>query len=68
MSNCLKVNLFYITQQLNEINILFSQVLTPIEYLEKYCRVDHRRYTLYKRVFDKHRDIEAILNMEVIFS
>lgn len=43
----------------------FILALTPREYLEKYCRVHHRRCVLYKRVFDKHRDIEAELNMEV---
>jgi hypothetical protein len=34
--------------------------------LEKYCRVSHRRYTLYKRIFDKHKDIEAELDTEVL--
>ncbi len=43
---------------------LFS-VLTPRDYLEKYCRVNHRRYVVYKRIFDKYRDIEGELNMEV---
>ncbi len=40
--------------------------LTPREYLEKYCRVNHRRHVLYKRVFDKHKDIESELDIEVI--
>ncbi|CAF2443249.1 unnamed protein product [Rotaria sp. Silwood2] len=40
--------------------------LTPKEYLGKYCRVNSRRYTLYKRIFDKYKDIEAELNMEVL--
>jgi hypothetical protein len=39
--------------------------LTPIVYLEKCCCVHHRRYVLYKRIFDKHRNIQAELNREV---
>jgi hypothetical protein len=39
--------------------------LTPIDYLEHYCRVNNRRFTLYKRVFDKHKDIEGELPIKV---
>ena len=40
-------------------------VLTPREYLERYCRVNNRRHTLYKRIFDKHKDSEGELSMKV---
>ncbi|CAF3653297.1 unnamed protein product [Rotaria sordida] len=40
--------------------------LTPKEYLGKYCRVNPRQYTLYKRIFDKHKNIEAELNIEAL--
>ena len=43
----------------------FFSVLTPRDYLEKYCRVNNRRYTLYKRVFDKHKDSEGELSLTV---
>lgn len=46
---------------------IFGLALTPSEYLEKYCRVNNRRYTLYKRVFDKHKDSEGELPMKVSF-
>ena len=36
-----------------------------MEYLEKYCRVNQRRSALYKRVFDKYRDVEGEVNIEV---
>ena len=36
-----------------------------MEYLEKYSRVDHRRYLVYQRIFDKYRDNEGELNVEV---
>ena len=39
--------------------------LTPKEYLEKYCRVNHRRYTLYKRIFDKYKDGDGEIPMKV---
>jgi hypothetical protein len=45
---------------------IFILALTPSEYLEKYCRVNNRRHTLYKRVFDKYKDSEGELNMKVI--
>ncbi len=39
--------------------------MTPKDYLEKYCRVNHRRNVLYKRAFDKYRDTEGELTIEV---
>jgi len=64
MLNYLKVNLCFIffVLLLNEILIL---ALTPIEYLEKYCRVNNRRHTLYKRVFDKYKDNEGVIHVKV---
>ena len=50
---------------LSTIIIFLFSALTPCEYLEKYCRVNNRRYTLYKRVFDKHKDSEGELNVKV---
>ncbi|CAF0972196.1 unnamed protein product [Rotaria sp. Silwood1] len=47
-------------------DVKLFETLTPKEYLEKYCRVNSRRYALYKRTFDKYKDIEAELNMEVL--
>ncbi|CAF1267970.1 unnamed protein product [Rotaria sordida] len=47
-------------------DIKFFEILTPKKYLEKYCRISPRRYTLYKRIFDKYKDIEAELNMEIL--
>ncbi len=44
---------------------LFLIAITPSEYLEKYCRVNNRRHTLYKRVFDKHKDSEGELTIKV---
>ncbi|UJR23889.1 hypothetical protein I4U23_026861 [Adineta vaga] len=40
--------------------------LSPIEYLEKYCRVSNRRFTLYKRIFDKHKDFDLTLVVEIL--
>lgn len=53
---------FFLIKKMKNIFIL---VLTPREYLEKYCRVHHRRNVLYKRIFDKHRDTEGELTIEV---
>ena len=44
---------------------IFFLELTPTDYLEKYCRVNNRRHTLYKRVFDKHKDTEGLLTFKV---
>ena len=48
-------------------NSAFCLVLTPVEYLEKFTRVNHRRYVVYKRIFEKYRDAEEELNIEVRF-
>jgi len=60
-SNCFNF-LLIIRKKKNQIIVL---ALTPIEYLEKYCRVNTRRHTLYKRVFDKHKDSEGELSVKV---
>lgn len=60
------VKLFESKSICSQINFIsFSSALTPCEYLEKYCRVNTRRYTLYKRVFDKHKDSEGELHAKV---
>lgn len=46
-------------------NKIVLLALTPTEYLEKYCRVNNRRHTMYKRVFDKYKDSEGELNVKV---
>ncbi|CAF3691486.1 unnamed protein product [Rotaria sordida] len=47
-------------------DVKLFETLTPKEYLGKYCRVNPRHYTLYKRIFDKHKNIEAELNIEAL--
>lgn len=61
MSNSSKVNL--IGERSNEEAFLLA--LTPCEYFENYCRVNNRRHTLYRRVFDKYKDSEGELNVKV---
>jgi hypothetical protein len=64
MLNFLKVNFISLVIIKYEIKLFFI-ALTPSEYLEKYCRVNNRRHTLYKRVFDKHKDSEGELSVKV---
>ena len=66
MSNYSKVTLFPISSfTMFELKTSSCSALTPCEYLEKYCRVNNRRHTLYKRVFDKHKDSEGELSSKV---
>ncbi|CAF1139105.1 unnamed protein product [Adineta steineri] len=59
---------FTLTQKASRFWIPFDvklfETLTPLEYLENYCRVSNRRYTIYKRIFDRHKDFEATLTIE----
>lgn len=44
------------------------EVMTPSNYLEKYCKVNDRRRNLYKRIFDKYKiksDKEDYIDMKV---
>ncbi len=63
MLNYSKVNIPMIIQ----LESIFVLAITPSEYLEKYCRVNNRRHTLYKRVFDKYKDSEGELSVKVKF-
>ncbi|CAF3629019.1 unnamed protein product [Rotaria socialis] len=47
-------------------DVKILETLTPKEYLEKYCRINHRRWIVYKRIFDKYKDNEAQLKVEVL--
>ncbi|CAF2089801.1 unnamed protein product [Rotaria magnacalcarata] len=44
-------------------DVKILETLSPIEYLEKYCRINHRRWIVYKRIFDKYKDNEAQLTV-----
>ncbi|CAF0727855.1 unnamed protein product [Brachionus calyciflorus] len=37
------------------IDMKLFETMTPANYLERYCKVNDRRKTLYKRVFDKYK-------------
>ncbi|CAF0819083.1 unnamed protein product [Rotaria sordida] len=64
------MNSVILSQQASRFWIPFDvklfEILTPRDYLEKYCRVNNRRYALYKRVFDKHKDNEGELNVKIL--
>ena len=47
-------------------DVKLLESLTSLEYVERYCRVSNRRYTLYKRVFDKHKDFDLTLTVEML--
>ncbi|CAF5001730.1 unnamed protein product [Rotaria socialis] len=63
------MNSVILSQQASRFWIPFDvklfETLTPREYLENYCRVNNRRHTLYKRIFDKHKDNEGELSVKV---
>lgn len=39
--------------------------MNPSEYLAKYCRVSPRRYTLYRRIFEKYQNQHGEMDKEV---
>jgi hypothetical protein len=42
--------------------------MTPAQYLEKFCRLNDRRRTLYRKLFDKYKiksDKEDYINLKV---
>lgn len=44
------------------------EIMTPANYLERYCKVSDRRKTLYKRIFDKYKiknDKEDFVDLKV---